>query len=208
MAISRFKTSTLAQGLPKYQDVWDGTTALFDSDYELIERVTAGSGGLSSISFTSVPTTYRHLQVRGLVKTNRVGTSGDWINLQFNSDTGSNYYTQHRLAGNGASASSGADGTGTRIEVSRFPNASNTDIFGVLVLDILDYLSTNKHKTVKYLSGYDVNGTANTDNLYLASGLWSPSTIAAISTITFTPGGGTAFPQYSSFALYGIKGAS
>jgi hypothetical protein len=28
MAISRFKTSTVAQGLPKYQDVWDGTTDL------------------------------------------------------------------------------------------------------------------------------------------------------------------------------------
>jgi len=177
------------------------------NSYESIQTVTVGAGGQSSISFTSIPSTFKNLQIRGLVKTNRVGTSGDWVNLQFNSDTGSNYYTQHRLAGSGSGvATSGADGVGTRIETSRYPNASNTDIFGALVLDILDYTSTNKHKTVRYLSGYDVNGTANTDNIYLASGLWFPSTIAAISNITFTPGGGTAFPQFTQFALYGIRG--
>jgi hypothetical protein len=68
------------------------------------------------------------------------------------------------------------------------------------IIDILDYQNTNKYKTVRDLSGYDSNGAGY---LFYRSGLWMSTT--AINRLDITSTGGT-LAQYSSFALYGIKG--
>jgi hypothetical protein len=65
----------------------------------------------------------------------------------------------------------------------------------------LDYTNTNKNKTARSLWGYDANGSGYVG---LYSGLWRNT--SAINRIDYVPASGT-FPQYSSFALYGIKGA-
>jgi hypothetical protein len=67
-------------------------------DYESIATVTVGSGGSSSISFTSIPSTYQHLQVRAI---QRCSSGVNNLQMQLNSDTGNNYST-HRLGGTGA----------------------------------------------------------------------------------------------------------
>lgn len=202
MAISRFKTSTLAQGLPKYQKLWDGTSAVFDSDYELIERITVGSGGSSSVTFSSIPQTYRHLQLRAAAKTNR-SDNQDIICMRYNSDTGSNY-AYHILYGNGSSA--GADSntsTGTPWSGIIAGQTDAANMFGAVITDILDYARTDRYKTMRSLNGTDQNSTAG--RIYFSSNLWQST--SAISTLTVTPVYGTSFSQYSNFALYGIKGA-
>ena len=45
-------------------------------DFESIATVTVGSGGASSIEFTSIPGTYQHLQVRGLLRQSSSSASG------------------------------------------------------------------------------------------------------------------------------------
>jgi hypothetical protein len=76
-------------------------------------------------------------------------------------------------------------------------------MFGGGVVDILDYASTSKNKTIRTLSGADINGAGG--DLRLSSGLWF-ATPAAITSITlYANGGSSDFAQYSSFALYGIK---
>jgi hypothetical protein len=73
--------------------------------------------------------------------------------------------------------------------------------FGGFIVDILDYTSTNKNKTIRCLCGFDANGSGN---LGLVSGLWRNSGSAITSLELFPQSGVIA--QYSSFALYGIKG--
>ena len=202
MAISRFKTSTLAQGLPKYQDVWDGISAVFDSDYELIERVTVGAGNTGSVTFSSIPSTYKHLQIRGI---GRVTVSQTWNDIRgrFNSDTGSNYQG-HSLGADGSSVFADSTGSTSFFPVGTWVTAASAgaNIFGAFICDILDYKDTNKYKTVKTFTGSDLNGSG----LYgLFSGSWRNT--SAVTSITLFNNNGGDIVQYSSFALYGIKGA-
>lgn len=167
--------------------------------YESIATVTVGGGGASSISFTSIPSTYKHLQVRVFAR----GSSSDtYFSTIFNSDTATNY-SWHQLFGDGASAGAGAGASATSMVGVQFTN--NTSIFDAGIIDVLDYASTNKAKTVRSLSGYDANGSGK---VLFRSGAWYKNTASvydAITSMTLTPAAGT-ISEYSSFALYGIKG--
>jgi hypothetical protein len=181
--------------------------AVAGGDYESIATVTVGSGGSSSISFTSIPSTYKHLQVRFIARTNR-GTYGfDDLKYNFNSDTGANY-TYHELWGNGSSANAAAD---INFNYALLFNAAGTSVsgtwYGSGITDILDYGDTNKFKTMRTLNGIDFNGAAPgglDGRVNLASNLWRST--SAITRIDIASGTGNTLQQYSSFALYGIKG--
>lgn len=167
-------------------------------DYDSIATVTVGAGGSSTISFSSISSSYKHLQLRIFARDNGA-SSEDAYWIRFNSDTGNNY-AWHYLMGNGSSASASAGSTTSRIYINNLPTAVQSAGFGVAVIDILDYTNTNKYKTLRSLSGYDVNGTGT---INLVSGLWQSTT--AINSITITNDRAVAFLQYSSFALYGVK---
>ena len=164
------------------------------TDYESIASSTAGSGGVATITFSSIASTYKHLQVRFIA----AGTGSAYLAMNFNSDTGANY-TRHRLQGNGSSAS--ADGTTGITEVRLFgsPGLPVSSNFAAGVIDILDYSNTNKYKTVRNLAGVETNSTGNIE---LTSSVWLNT--SAITSLTFSVSGGN-LSQYSSFALYGIK---
>jgi hypothetical protein len=176
-----------------------GSKAVTNS-YESIATVTVGSGGSSSISFSSIPSTYKHLQIRGILRTVDTGT---WNNqgMRFNSDTGSNY-AFHTLYGDGSNASAAATASASSLNdfMRAASNSLTAGIFGAAVVDILDYANTNKYKTVRVLAGGDSNGAGMTG---ITSGLWMST--SAINSVTIIPSGGTAI-QYSTFALYGVKG--
>jgi hypothetical protein len=168
-----------------------------------IATVTVGSGGASSVDFTSIPQVYEHLQIRGIGRgaTNTANYPG--LLMRFNSDSGSNY-AFHVLEGSGSSASATA-GTSTANPhiMWEFPNDGNlASMYAGFVIDILDYSNTNKYKTSRCLSGNDANGSGYVD---LQSTLWQST--SAITSINFTITGSNNFKQYSSFALYGIKRA-
>lgn len=172
------------------------------TSFESIATVTVGSGGSSSITFSSIPSTYTHLQIRCLARTNKTGDVTDYLKLRYNSDSGSNYAV-HLLYGNGASVTALGFSSQSENWMQRAAGgAATTGVFGGIVVDVLDYANTSKYKTIRNLGGIDNNGSGL---IYLASGLWQNT--AAINTITILPGDGTSIDQYSSFALYGIKGA-
>ena len=161
---------------------------LVTNSYSSIATQTVGSGGASSITFSSIPSTYTHLQIKAFGVT---GTNFG-VTAQVNGDTGTNY-TVHYLRGDGSSATANA-GANFNIMYAGVVYSSGP---GVMVMDILDYANTNKYKTFRNLSGADINGGGE---IALQSGLWRST--SAITSITFT--GGT-WNQYSSYALYGIK---
>jgi hypothetical protein len=173
-------------------------------DYESIATTTVGAGGASSITFSSIPSTYKHLQIRGIMRVSS-GTAGtNDLFIQFNSDTAANY-SRHALYGTGSTA--GANGNGStsspyagRACIPR--NGISANIFGVTITDILDYANTFKYKTIRNLSGMDDNSTNGVVSLSSAS--WQNTN--AITSITLFDENSYSFSQYSSFALFGIKG--
>ena len=172
-----------------------------DGAYDSLATVTVPSGGLSSITFAGIPNTYKHLQIRFISRSTNTSFQQIGINMQLNSDTGSNY-SRHGIFGDGATAGATSPGTSvTSFQVgqsaSSVNNPSNLS-FGAGIIDLLDYADVNKFKTVRSLTGSDINGAGT---MMFFSGNWRNTT--AISTITLTET--SNFAQNSQFALYGVK---
>jgi hypothetical protein len=171
------------------------------SSYDALATVIVPSGGLNSIVFAGIPVGYDHLQIRGIGRTARANVE-DGLYIRFNDDSGSNY-TAHSLYGNGTNASSFVNGTtsDTEIETYNMPgNNAAANIFGVSVIDVLDYASITKFKTIRSLGGFDNNSTNG--RVSLVSGFWRNTN--AITSVTLIAGNST-WVQHSSFALYGVK---
>jgi hypothetical protein len=171
------------------------------TSYESISTVTVGSGGSSVITFSSIPSTFKHLQVRFIARCGVSGEVSQGLFMRINSDTASNY-SHHSLYGTGATAGAGGSANQTYAYPGFMtgPNATSNN-FGTGVIDILDYADTNKNKTIRALTGYDNNGAGLVG---LLSSNWRSTT--AISSLSFLVElGGGSFTQYTHFALYGIK---
>lgn len=169
------------------------------SSYESIASFNPTSG--ASITFSSIPSTYQHLQIRGMARDSGMG-GADLLTFRFNGDGNTNY-SYHLLKGTGSSAT--ATGASTMNSPQTGANSASNNaanIFGVFIIDIHDYASTTKNKTVRSFGGSDSNSS---DGLIaLSSGLWRST--ATVSSITiYAPNAG--FVTGSTFSLYGIKGA-
>jgi hypothetical protein len=163
------------------------------------DSIATASGASATFDFTSIPATYTHLELRCILKDSRTGFNDSEQYMRFNNDSGSNYAI-HRLLGNGSSAVSEAGTSASSIAIHD-SSSVQTSVFAATVIQILDYASTSKYKTVRILNGYDFNGSGNIE---FQSGLWMST--SAINRITFTP----LTANYNSnaqIALYGIKGA-
>lgn len=174
--------------------------ALNNNFMEPIATTLVGSGGAGTITFSDIPQTYKHLQLRIMARSANTSDT-DYCNIQFNSDV-SNSYVQHRVTNNGSSLSAGADTGITRCIVQRLSSdQSAANIFGAIIFDIIDYTNTSKMKTTRHFGGYDLNGTGFTE---YGSNLWRSTD--SISSIFIYSQTGSGFKQYSRFSLYGIKG--
>lgn len=164
-------------------------------DYDSIATVTVGAGGAANVEFTSIPATYKHLQIRFASGDSRTGNIGSPISVNFNSDTNSNY-NWHELNGSGSAVASYANVNDTKFWVY----SGGNDARGAGVIDILDYANTNKFKTGRTLCGVDADGSGQ---IWFLSSAWrSTNAITSIKLTPFTAN----FRQYSHFALYGVKG--
>lgn len=175
----------------------DGVTTPPNS-YESIATFTVGASP-ANITFSSIPATYKHLQIRGIMRSSVAGGT-DFLQIIANSDSGSNY-AYHSLRGNGSAASAGGAGSTVFYGSIDFPASGATaNTFGALTLDLLDYADTNKFKTFRILAGADTNGAGMVSFI---SGLWRNTN--AVTSISINAAS-ASFSQYSQFALYGIKG--
>ena len=170
------------------------------TSFESIATVTVGSGGSSSISFTSIPGTYAHLQLRYLVKASGSSESYDFLQMTVNGSTPS--ARQHYLTGNGTAASAD-NGNLSAAVLSPYPNGNGpASTYGIGVVDILDYANTNKARVTRTLGGWDQNGSGQ---VRLVSS-WIDTT-SAITSIELKSTNNNTLAQYSHFALYGIRSA-
>lgn len=179
--------------------VASGKTAstISTSSYESIATATVTAAGTTSVTFTSIPQTYTHLEVRATT----VNASNFYtIKLRFNGDSGANYQASQLFSYN--TASYGGDGptadTGAMIGIGAKNSASYA---AAMVAKIYEYKATNLYKRWLAQGGVDGNGTGQTKLTY---GYWSNQN--AITSIECYADGST-MNQYTQFALYGIKGA-
>jgi hypothetical protein len=164
-----------------------------------IASVTVGSGGASSIDFTSIPSTYTDLVVK--LSARRSQAYADTY-LRFNNDSGANY-SWRQVRGDGSSTSS-ASGSAQTYALSgngadRSTYTANT--FGSIEIYVPNYAGSN----AKSFSVDSVNeNNATQADAMLLAGLWSGT--SAINRVTLYPDIGYGdFVQYSTATLYGIK---
>ena len=173
--------------------------------YESIASVTP-SGSTNTVTFSSIPSTYASLQLRILARGTSNGGSTNPLILfmRANGDTGTNY-ANHRLFTDGTVQ---ADGTASQTRMTPAIYADSgypANVFGVAIIDIHDYASTTRNKTVRTISGVETNAGTTANRLDIHSDLWMST--SAITSLTILNNGGDNFSSSSSFALYGIKGA-
>jgi hypothetical protein len=165
------------------------------TDYESIATLSGAGAGRT---FTSIPQTYTHLQLRIYLR-DTSASSPSVAFFRFNGDTGANY-TYHYLRGNGATASASSGTAQTFMTGPYVPGSTElTNNYGCLIVDILDYTNTNKNTTVRSFGGYDNNGSGFAS---FFSGLWlNTAAVTSIQAGAFAAGDDSS----SLLALYGIK---
>ena len=163
------------------------------ANYVLLEKITVGAAGASSVTFSGIPQTgYTDLVVKASVRDNRSGVGSNAI-IGFNGSTSN--FTFMRLIGDGATAESDtAFGLGV---VNG--NTSTASTFSNLEVFIPNYTSAN-NKSYSVDSVSENNGT--TAYAQLTAGVWSQTT--AISSVNLYPSSGNSWMQYSTFYLYGV----
>ena len=167
--------------------------------YESI-ATTLGTGSSATISFSAIPQTYKHLQIRFMARVANADTANNQF-VQFNSDTATNY-SWHILEADGSTVTSNGFATQSSMIGGRISAASATaGVMGVGIVDILDYANTNKYKTIRTLTGQERNGAGV---IRLESGNWRNT--AAITSIQFSNNSSTNYTTDTQFVLYGIKG--
>ena len=204
MAVTKLSNSGIKTGVLKYDSMLAGNAAYDPAATWLIQRTTLSSN-TASVTFSGIPSTYQHLQIRLLARSSTAGSNNAQLRLVMNSDTGFNY-AYHNLNGNGSSVTAAGGASGSpfgwmTMGADFIPKDSLTaNAFAAAIIDIHDYASTSKNKTVRMIGGDDINGAGGFINL--ASGLWL-STSAITSIQISCP---DTFKSGSTFALYGYKG--
>jgi hypothetical protein len=158
--------------------------------YDLIASTTLGSN-TRTITFTSIPSTYRDLV---LVCNVTVVGGSDLICLTFNNNTSG--YNTVTMEGNGSTAASGSQ--------TNESNAKNTvidysisDVRSTVIIQIFDYAQTDKHKSILMKGG--------SSNLRMGASANRWANTAAINRLdVFTDSGTTTYSSGSTFHLYGI----
>lgn len=158
-----------------------------------------GTGSAGGITFSSIPQTFTHLQLRGYVR-NLTTTSQLYTRL--NNDGGSNYGT-HYLYADGSGVASGSGGVSTTVNLfgSSVGPSDTANAHGVFIIDLLDYTSTVKNKTTRSTYGHDLNGTGQ---VWFASSLWmNTAAVTAITLVANAP-----FTTSTRLDLYGYTSTS
>ncbi len=171
-----------------------GALPIPPGSYESIASATPS--GTGTVTFNSIPSTYKHLQIRFSVLTSG---SGQPVYIRMNNISTSTY-RMHDIRGNGSAASAGSNqDSGWLTEYSNGCDPTNPF---VAICDIQDYTSTTANKVIRSFSGIDENGSGQ---VWLSSGLLVDTT--AISRLDLLIlGGGQTFATGSTISLYGIKG--
>ena len=164
--------------------------------YNLISSNTVGSGGVVTVTFSSIPATYTDLAIKISARSDRASTN-DYFSMKFNSN--SSGYTDKETYGDGNSIIQSETNNSTTSAFMFIINGasttantfSSTDIYipnyAAAINKSVSSLSVSENNAASAIEGFNTNLWANT---------------AAITSISFTAIGN--YVQYSTFSLYGV----
>lgn len=161
--------------------------------YDQIASQTLASD-TASVTFSGIAADWTDLVLLGSTSCTTAATD---IRVRYNASSGTNY-SATRLIGNGTSASSTRDSSGSSYGYLGFLGTSTTD-FTTFQIHIMSYANTNVYKTI-----LSETGQAGAQVRREVS-LWAQT--AAITSIAIYPGTLTNLRSGSTFSLYGIKAA-
>jgi hypothetical protein len=201
MPIKRLSQSGLLT-FEKYSSMLAGNPGYIPPAFELLqsEILTTDTTVVFSNINSTYGSTYKHLQLRMSVRSDRANT-GDILTLTVNNDSTAGNYAYHGLSGGtlfGNTTSSWAENQNryavTYVQASSDP----ANAFSGIVMDILDPFITTKFTSFRsfFDGAYD-------RQVVLQSMLWKNT--AAIDSISLAPGIGTNWKQGSRFSLYGLR---
>lgn len=168
--------------------------------FESIATAT-GTGSSGTITFSSIPSTFKHLQIRFHGRTTRT-TNLEGYSIRFNGDSSANY-VYHTLYGDGTTpVAEGITASTGGIIGWTATDFYASNIMGVSITDVLDYTSTTKNKVSRSFTGFDTNGAGREG---ITSSLWLST--AAITSISLVTNSGFNWTTSTTIALYGIKEA-
>jgi hypothetical protein len=167
--------------------------------FELIASSTVGSGGASSIDFTSISGSYTDLCVMASIRTNYAAVSDDMC-MRFNGSTTS--YTNRQLFGTGSAVGTGAPFTDRLYIGAGDGNNATSSTFSSNCIYIPNYAGSN-NKSLSTEGLMENNATEAYMNM--VAGLWSNS--AAITSISIFSNYSSTISQHSTAYLYGVKNA-
>lgn len=198
MAVTKLSNSGIATGgVLKYDSMLAGNAAYSPGDFHSIATISVGAGGAANVEFTSIPSTYTHLQIRAIARKN----DGDfsYASISFNTGSPARF---HELVGTGSTVEPSTQTSSLRtIGVMATGASSLANVFSNFIIDILDYADTTRNKACRVIGGFDLN---NGGRISLVGNFVNSTT--AITSITLDSESGS-WVQYSHFALYGIKAA-
>lgn len=169
---------------------------------------TTVNSGVTNITFTSIPSTYTHLEIRWSAQTNRGTYNLDDLIIQVGNgsvDTGANY-SNHQIIGSGSAVTANSNTNLTYGYAQGQLGTTVGNTFGVGVTTILDYANTNKFKTGRTIGLNDTNGQASGFNGWVGLDSFAWRSKSVIDTIKFTMAQGTNFTTGTRISIYGIKG--
>lgn len=168
------------------------------SAYEIAKFTVPSGASIDAVSF-AVPSGYRHLQIIGHCRRADADNWNGQSGLRFNNDS-STSYSGHIMYGNGSSAAAMGGGSANGIYRYAVPGA-NQSAYNAFVIDIANYDSSTKNKTVRWLQGFSANG--GPDDVEHTSGGWYKT--EPIRSVQIFPAYSSPFSEHSTFTLIGYK---
>jgi hypothetical protein len=169
--------------------------------YDFIASSTIGSGGASSIGFSSISSSYTDLCLKFSLRSSSTSGTYDAVRITVNGNT-SNIAIMD-VYGTGSSAGSEIPGTTDSNVFTYTSNSSNTaNTFGNLEMYFPNYAGTSYAKPMSADGVSETNASGAI--VVLTAGHWNST--SAINSISIAPYlGGSTFVQYTTAYLYGIK---
>jgi hypothetical protein len=208
--ISRAAISGVVQGQPKYRSMLAGNAAYVPliSNYYSIATLN-GNGSATALTFSGIPSTFTDLEIRATVNSTATSSArGFAFSMYFNGVSTGGQYTLHNIRGYGGGYDNAFSyDTVNTINVPDGATANNPSSSYVagFKCNIFSYGATDKFKSGYYISGSEMNNTNNDTQINLGGFAWQST--SPITSITVAMDA-NAFNTGTSFALYGIGGAS
>ena len=172
--------------------------------YDSIASITT-DGSASTYTFSSIPSNYKHLQVR--LNTRGAGSANvynSWFTLYVNGVRTGTSYSQADLYGNSSTVAAGLN---YRNQANLQPFYNNgpdspTNQFTASIVDIFNYTNTNMNKSIRVHNGATTSlGTTRLGTVLSNAAFYSTS---AITSVSFLFNNGNIAD--CKLSLYGIKG--